>query len=127
MWPGLSSISRLPQIGQSRSSIINPLQWTLAILLIGLLALSYENAPPWLVILFATLFALTVALIFGAFLYFMIRNPADLRSERYSFFKSALDRTPLGDSLSGFKDVVSAFDGGNSKLLGSSEKDIEIK
>jgi phosphoglycerol transferase MdoB-like AlkP superfamily enzyme len=126
MWQGLASMWRLAQIGHSRSSVINPLQWTLVIILIGLLVSIGEKAASWLLVFFAALLAATLLLLIVAYVYFMFRNPADLRSEKYSLAKTAMEKRLVGDSLSGLREVMDAFDGQDSKLLSNPEnKDIE--
>src|SRR5258708_32596559 len=79
-------------IGQSRSSILNPIQWMTVILVGGLASFVFARAPTWLIILMAVLLSLTFALFAGGFIYFMIREPGTLRSEMYALLKGAMDR-----------------------------------
>jgi hypothetical protein len=88
----LESLNKQTNIGQSRSSVLNPLQWMLVILVIGLGSALGFHAPAWLVVLFAVLICATVAFIRAAFWYFMIREPSLLRSEDYSLAKHAMDK-----------------------------------
>jgi hypothetical protein len=102
MWQKLeSSLLKLAQIGQSRSSVINPLQWTLVILLFGILALVGFRAPEWVLICFVGVFVVTFFLLGYAYVFFMYRNPAALRSEKYSLAQQFIERKLIGDSQSG--------------------------
>ena len=114
MWSILESLLRQARIGQSRSSVVNPLQWTLVILISGLLALVFAHAPEWLIRLFAYAIGLVVVLLVAAYLFFMIKNPDALRSEKFSLMKTAMEKKVLGDSLTG---LMEAFEGPESKAL----------
>jgi hypothetical protein len=101
MWQKLESLLKLAQIGQSRSSVINPLQWTLVILLFGILALVEFRAPDWILICFVGVFVVTFFLLGYAYVFFMHRNPAALRSEKYSLAQQFIEKKLIGDSQSG--------------------------
>lgn len=88
-------------IGQSRSSSLNPLQWALAIFLGGLVGLLAIHAPLWLVVTVSALLVLIALLMCGAYLYFMKHDPDALRSENYSLSKIALSKGLVGDDLLG--------------------------
>jgi hypothetical protein len=90
-------------IGQSRSSVLNPLQWMLVILVFGIAVCLLGHAPLWLVILFAILLALVLALFLVAYVYFARVNPDSLRSEQFSLSKLAIEKGLLGDSLAGLR------------------------
>jgi hypothetical protein len=85
-------LSNQSNIGQSRSSVLNPLQWMTVILVGGLASFVYAHAPSWLIILMAVLVSLTFVLFAVGFIYFMIREPGTLRSEMYALLKGAMDR-----------------------------------
>jgi uncharacterized membrane protein YraQ (UPF0718 family) len=122
MWPSLQSLLRASQIGQSRSSIINPLQWTLVVLLFGILTALWHG-PAWLLIFFVVVFSLVMALLLFAYVYFMLKNPDFLRSERFSLAKTAIEKQGLGDNLSGLRDIIDIVDGSDRKLLGPGTKE----
>jgi hypothetical protein len=100
--PGLQHwqlLSKQTDIGQSRTSALNPLQWTLAILLLGLLILLWTGADKWIIVgLGVCVFGDVGLLAFGYF-YFMFKNPDALRSEAFSLQKMAIERGLVGDSL----------------------------
>jgi hypothetical protein len=83
-------LSNQANIGQSRSSILNPLQWMTVILVGGLASFFYAHAPEWLIVLMAVLLSLTFGLFALGFIYFMIREPGALRSENYALLKVAI-------------------------------------
>ena len=85
-------LSRQSNIGQSRSSVLNPLQWMTVIIVAGLASFVYAHAQSWLIILMAVLLSSTFILFAAAFVYFMIKEPGTLRSEDYSLAKHALDK-----------------------------------
>jgi hypothetical protein len=88
----LDSILKEAGIGQSRSSVLNPLQWLLVLLIAGLGIVLWSHAPPWLQVFFAVLIGWTVILITVAYCYFMVREPSILRSQDYSLAKHAMDK-----------------------------------
>ena len=90
-------------IGQSRSSVLNPLQWMLVILVFGIGICLLFHAPTWLVVLFAVMVALALALFLLAYVYFARVNPDALRSEQFSLSKLAIEKGLLGDSLAGLQ------------------------
>jgi len=98
------------EIGRSRSSVINPLQWAVVIILVGLLAILLGHAPSWLLIFFSCLLGLLVILLVLAYIYFGIKNPDALRSEKYVLVKAAIEKQYAGDSLTGLHEVISQFD-----------------
>jgi hypothetical protein len=96
-----NSLLQRADIGQSRSSVLNPLQWALVILLGGVLGSVASGAPRWLTIGLAICVFALVALFIAAYVYFMLTDPTPLRSESYSLSKMALERGLMGDNLSG--------------------------
>jgi hypothetical protein len=85
-------LSKQANIGQSRTSVLNPLQWMVVIMVAGLTAFVFAHAPNWLIILMAVLLTSTFVLFAFGFLYFMVREPGTLRSEMYALLKAALDK-----------------------------------
>jgi hypothetical protein len=99
----LNTLLQQANIGQSRSSVLNPLQWTLVILVFGVGVCLLFNAPLWLVILFAIMLALVLILLLVAYVYFARVNPDSLRSEHFSLSKLAIEKGLVGDSLAGLR------------------------
>jgi len=127
MWQIFKSLLHQAQIAQSRSSVVNPLQWTLLILGVFLLALIAEpRTPLWLLPWSAGSVGLVLLLLLAAYVYFAKTNPDSLRSETYSIVKTALEKKYLGDSLTGLKEIVDTIEGTDQRALGSGESgDIE--
>ncbi len=120
MWKLLANQT---QIGQSRSSVLNPLQWTLAILLLGLGILALSRAPAWIITGGAVGFFVSLAFLLFSYGFFMRKNPDALRSEWYSLNKIALEKGLVGDNLQGFK----AVDAATGRLLTGSGADQEVE
>lgn len=99
----LNYLLQQANIGQSRSSVLNPLQWMLVILVFGIAVCLLCHAPLWLVILFAVMLALLFVLSLVAFVYFARVNPDSLRSEHFSLSKLAIEKGLVGDSLAGLQ------------------------
>jgi hypothetical protein len=116
------SLLQQSEIGKSRSSVINPLQWTIVIVFVGLLAVTFEHGPPWLLIVLTCLLVAIVILLILAYIYFAIKDPDALRSEKYVLVKAALEKSYAGDNLSGLHEVIKQFDDpGQDKLLPNSD------
>jgi hypothetical protein len=88
-------------IGQSRSSVLNPLQWLLVILVAGVAICLLFHSPSWLIGLFAVMLILVLCLFLGSYIYFARTNPDALRSEQFSLSKLAIEKGMVGDSLAG--------------------------
>ncbi len=114
----IQSLLQLAHIGRARSSVINPLQWTLVLLVFGLLTVLVARGPAWILEFFVVLIGLIILLLIVAYTYFMIKNPDALRSETFSLAKTALEKQVVGDSLSGLRQVVDIMDASEARLLG---------
>lgn len=120
MWKFFESLLRQAQIGQSRSSVINPLQWALVIGLFALLTAVLEpHVPTWLPIFLAFVVGIIVVLLICAYIFFMLKDPDSLRSEKYSLMKTAIEKHFIGDDLTGLREVIRTIDGVETKLLDS--------
>jgi len=117
MWQPLEHLLHFARIGRARSSVINPLQWTLVLLIFGLLAILLAHGSVWLLVFFTVLIGLVLALLVAAYIYFMLTNPDALRSETYALVNTLIEKRMVGDSLSGLREVVDILDGSDAKLL----------
>jgi len=106
--PPVKDFLRLADIGRSRSSTLNQLQWTMAILIAGIVTFQIAHAPSWLSIFLAVLLALDIAVFFIAFLYFMRKRPHSLRSESFDYKMSELIQRRAGEMKAGLYEEVSA-------------------
>ena len=122
MWQLFKSLLQQARVAQSRSSAINPLQWTLLILLATTLVLVVEaSTPPWLLVSVASASGTVLLVLIAAYIYFMLTNPDALRSEKYSLAKTAMEKKWLGDSLTGLSEVIDSFE---DSMPGSSRDDL---
>lgn len=88
----------------SKSTVIQPLCWGLVILIGGIVLLSeLEKIPGFILTAMGIAIIIDLLLIFSAFVYFGIKNPDCLRSERFALQKLTIERGGLvGDSEQGF-------------------------
>lgn len=84
-----------------RSTAMQPLIWLLGILLVGTLSSFYFDLPVWVGKIIIGLLILIVLVFIGVYIYFMLNNSDALRSEKYSLNKMAIQKSILGDDLSG--------------------------
>src|SRR5207249_4189310 len=85
----------------SRSTVLRPLGWLLAISGGILIACIESKADPWVVAVFVGLNAFAAALYMGAFIYCLAVDRDALRSETYSIQKLAIEKGFIGDSMTG--------------------------
>lgn len=97
----LKSWFQLAEIGQSRSSITNPLQWTMVILIVAVLSASLAGLPPWMTMCLMISLLVVVVLFLYTYFHFMHKNPDVLRSEQFHLSKLAIEHGMLGDSIQG--------------------------
>jgi hypothetical protein len=110
MWRIFESFLRQAGIGHSRSSVLNPLQWALAISFCALLISAALHATPWLSIFFATIGGSLVIVFIWSYVFFTFKDPDALRSEKYSLVKTAIEKHLVGDSLTGLREVMEVFE-----------------
>jgi uncharacterized membrane protein len=99
---------RAADIGRSRSSSVNQLQWTMAMLIAGMVLLQLVHAPTWLSVFLAIILGLDAVVFLGAFLYFMLKRPHSLRSESFDFKMAELMQRRTGEMDAGLYEEVSA-------------------
>ena len=98
----------------SRSTVLRPLAWLVAICAGASLAAVEFHAPTWIIVLFGVSAGLGIALYLGSYIYCLATGKEDLlRSETYSMQKLAIEKGFVGDSLAG---VFRAEPGGQSLL-----------
>lgn len=86
----------------SRSTALAPLGWALATMTASTIGAVWANGSAWLVIGFFCV-SLAMALLYGiAYVYFMRTAPDNLRSEKFTLSKMALEQSKQGDSIEGF-------------------------
>ena len=71
-------------IGKSKSSSLNQLQWLAAMFTAAIVTLQFApHALGGITVFFAVLLALTTGVLLVAYLFFMLKNPHSLRSESF--------------------------------------------
>jgi hypothetical protein len=101
----------------SRSTVLRPLAWFVAICVAAVVCLVEVKAPVWLTAMFGVFAGLGSALYLGTFVYCLQNGKEDLlRSETYSIQKLAIEKGFVGDSLSG---VIQLGTSGQDRPLGT--------
>ena len=70
----------------SKSTILKPLTWFLALIIGGILTLLKFGSPIWLTIMLAVIFCLGVAVFFFVYIYCLINDRDSLRSEKFTIY-----------------------------------------
>ena len=86
----------------ARSTVLKPLGWLTALMLVGSIGSFRFGAPPWFAGTLAALCIATVILYLVAYVYFALTDKDSLRSEKYSIQKLAIQKGFLGDDKSGY-------------------------
>ncbi len=89
----------------SKSTVLKPLGWALGMTLSSLIISAYLKLPEWITIMLAIALGLMLAMYIGAYIYFMLTDSDALRSEKYSIQKMEIQKTLIGDSDRGMKEV----------------------
>lgn len=89
----------------SRSTVLRPLGWLLALCATSAIASVSVEAPGWLTVLFATGTALSILVYLLAYGYCLLKDPEVLRTESYSIQKLAIEKSFRGDSETGIVDI----------------------
>ena len=101
--------------GRSRTDVLRALVWPNALLLTALVAAASKNAPMFILILLSIMLVLFMLLYAAAYIFFGLKDPNLLRSERFNIEKLAIEHGVYGDSLRGL-----APDPSQQQLLGRS-------
>ena len=88
----------------SKSTVLRDLRWFAGIVLTTLLAALHFKAPHWVLVCLAGLVGIVSFVYLGAYVYFALRSPDSLRSEKFTLSKMAIERSVVGDNLAGFID-----------------------
>jgi hypothetical protein len=79
------------------------LYWFAGIFLTALIGAIRLNAPHWIDVVIVGILCACCCLFLAAYVYFAMKNPDALRSERYGLSKMALQMSRLGDTAKGFE------------------------
>ena len=86
----------------SRSTVLKPLGWLVALTLTGAIGAFRLAATPWFSNTLGALCLLSIILYFVAYIYFAIIDRDALRSEKYSIQKMAIQKGFIGDDQTGY-------------------------
>jgi hypothetical protein len=89
----------------TRSDVLRALIWPNAGLLLALVGAAGADAPEWLLKNLALILSVFMGLYAVAYIYFAIRDPDALRSEKYKLQKMAMEQGLYGDSLTGLRKI----------------------
>lgn len=90
----------------SRSDVLKPLAWLTALLLFATVTSGVKKADSWLTLTLLILTVISVLTYVGAYIFFAIKSPDSLRSERHVIQKLAIEQGLLGDSSVGILNVT---------------------
>jgi hypothetical protein len=88
----------------SKSTVLTDLRWFAAIFASALLVAMRYNAPFWMLVFLSVLLGMDSLLYLAAYVYFALRSPDALRSEKFTLSKLAIEKSIVGDSLTGLID-----------------------
>jgi hypothetical protein len=97
----ISSLFQQATAQGSKSTVLRPLGWLTAICAASLLGAVEMKAAVWVLVVLATLTALSVLLYMASFGYCLITDKEALRSETYQIQRLAIEKGFVGDSLTG--------------------------
>ena len=78
---------------------------------------SASNAPMWTDALLGVLLCCCVTLYLIGYIYFAVKNPDALRSERFTLSKMAIEKNLIGDNIFGLLEVEEAENLGKTAAL----------
>jgi type IV secretory pathway TrbD component len=83
----------------SRSTVLQPLFMIGIALLTALCGTAAAGTSQWLVVTLAAMFGLVLLVFVFTFIWFALRDPSALRTEKYLIRKMELQQAAIGDSL----------------------------
>lgn len=107
---GISQLLKKSAASGSRSTVLSPLGWLVAIEFAGLAGALRYAAPPWILQTLVGLIVVSVLLYMAAYVFFGHKSPDLLRTERFSLSKLAIEKSVRGDNLAGLLDPALEVD-----------------
>lgn len=98
------SLARIGAADGRKSTVLRPIQQTLAIVLLSLVGTLWQKGEVWIATTLVVLLCVLGALFVCAYVYFAIRNPEQLRSESYRIRMKEIETGYVGDNLRGISD-----------------------
>lgn len=105
----------------SRSTVLKPLGWLIALTLAGTITTIRVNPTSWFSNVLGAMTILSILLYIAAYIYFAITDKDALRSEKFSIQKLAIQKGFIGDDQTGY---ISLKDGSvSTKAIPFSESE----
>jgi hypothetical protein len=93
----------------SRSTALQPLIWLSSLFLVALVSSVSVHAPAWVVVALCSGTGVILVTFVFAYLFFVLKNPDALRSERFTLTKMQIEKNQLGDTIRGFGEATPAI------------------
>ena len=88
----------------SKSTVLTDLRWFIGIISSAFLISIGVKGPEWVTAFLACILGLGCLIYFAAYIYFGLKAPDALRSEKFTLSKLAIEKSVTGDNISGFID-----------------------
>ena len=88
-------------VNGNKSTILLPLRWLIGLSFSATLISEFIDAPKWMIIMFAIVSGLGIILFLFTYIYSLINYPENLRSEKYTIQRMAIERGIFGDDIVG--------------------------
>lgn len=88
-------------VNGNKSTILLPLRWLIGLSFSATLIAVLIKAPNWMTIMFSIVSGLAIILFLYAYIYSLLNNPENLRSEKYTIQRMAIERGIFGDDIVG--------------------------
>ena len=102
----MNSLLNHASVDGSKSTVLKPLGWALVMIFPTIIASAYLKVDEWITIMFSISFGLILFMYLSSYVYFMLTDSDALRSEKYSLKKMEIQKTLIGDSDRGMKEVL---------------------
>jgi len=94
----------------NKSTVLKPLRWLIGLSFSATLILAVSDSATWLLIVFMSLSVISVILFIFAYVFCLLKSPENLRSEKYTIQKMAIERGIIGDDIVGQIEIESKKD-----------------
>jgi predicted membrane channel-forming protein YqfA (hemolysin III family) len=106
----ITEILQKALLQNAKSTVLKSLAWLVALLSSATIFASRFGMDKWLVVLLASLDCLAVIVYIAGFIFFALKDPEQLRSEKYSIQKLAIERGYIGDNITGYHRITDVSD-----------------
>lgn len=113
----LTSLFHKAMESGSKSTVLKPLAWFIAICASSSISASYFSSPDWLCGTFGVLCIIGMLMYLVAYIYFAITDKDSLRSEKYSIQKMAIQKGFFGDDVVGYTRVSNEIEEGKTTMI----------